>query len=35
MSDKFASAIGAIITTRNSVWLGLVALKRLFEFGFN
>ena len=35
MSNKFASATAAIITTRNNVWLGLVALRRLFEFGFN
>ena len=34
MSDKLASATVAIITMRNSVWLGLVALRRLFEFGF-
>ena len=35
MSNKFASATAAIITMRNNVWLGLVALRRLFEFGFN
>ena len=35
MSNKFSSATAAIITRRNNVWLGLVALQRLFEFGFN
>ena len=34
MSDEFASAIAAIITTGNCVWLGLVTLRRMFEFGF-
>ena len=35
MSDKFASVTAAIIAMRNNVRLGLVALRRLFEFGFN
>ena len=35
MSNNFTSATAAIITKRNNVWLGLVALRRLFEFGLN
>ena len=31
MSNKFTSAIGTIITTRNNVWLDLVNLRRLLS----